>query len=414
VTGAEWAKLLIVLHVFVFFAALGFGEQTIIRYDGGEDKYFSTIALSLLSLASFFLVRLRSYQRWLALAPFVFSSFAPFASNPGLNPRILADGCREQRAFRGDDYRQLIAQNIPDRWRTLDQALAEVGRLPCRWRSEGFVTIGRWLSPDQFALFMRDDARPDAPQAVSGDGSHRPAKSWRSWPESARRNAAIGQGMRLPRYLWECETSAHPETACAAVLAGSCFRQLDKEFALALADGLGRGILDIDLDDSLRPLLAGRNPVGNEQIRRKMVERVSTCSAVLPQLTNRECALAVLRGIAFWFGIEHDRSAEHVREVDEGNVRRTRSRAAPFFFDADDPEEQRAFDEGLTAGLENWIKNTVNRFAIRSQAIDFPRLRDGLAEQGVLCRPIPDRPDEYEVVIAPCARPARTFGILTE
>jgi len=378
--GPEWAKLLIVLHVVFFCGALGFSARDI---DRTNPRYLVTLSLSFYSLASFFLLRLRPYQKWLLLAPFLLSGFANLASRGDTMLyraphayQVLVDEWRRDRAHRGDDYLgRLIGNDLPDRWTSRDEAFAEAAKLPCRWRPEAYVAIGYRLAPEDFAAFARDETQA----------------------QFARQYVAIGQGLRL--FLYFSKTGRPPalESTTQTESDATSIRQFEKNIALAAASGFGRGFPDWEFARAVS--------ADGAALHREALARVAEISALFPQLTHREFSLAFLRGVGFAFGCRRVPSIECLHRSDDGEIRRALSLADPIFPDRDDPEQQDTFRAGFVDGLATRIMTSVNRFSFNWQAIDYATLRDALAAHGVLCRPVPGHADEFDLVITPCASP---------
>jgi hypothetical protein len=372
--GPQWTKLLLVFHLFFFFAALGFSIKELDLDTLAGTRYFATLSLSFFTLASLFLARLRPYQKWLVMTPFLLSGFANIAAPPGLHARVLVEGWRQQRTHRGDDYRRLVGDDLASRWRSREEAFAEVAKLPCRWRPEGYVAIGRRLATDDFVAIVQDDSRP----------------------EFARLDVAIGQGLRLAQFL--ADRGAPPAFASASPPEPDVSRMgtVEKNIALAATNGMGRGILDEKIGARL-PAFMLSTPRDQGQLQREAMARAAEFSAYFPQLTEREFSLALARGFGVWFG--------YAAGLDDDAIRAARSVVEAAFHYAEDAEARATFRQGFMAGLATRIKNTFNRFQFKYHSIDFPVLRDALAEQGVLCQPCSSHANEYDLAPIPCASP---------
>jgi hypothetical protein len=377
-TTIEWTKLLLVLHVLFFFGAIGLSRDEVVPGFFGT-RYLTSLSFSFFSLASIFLLGLRRYLTWPLVAPFLISTFVNVASNPRCNPRTLVEGWREYRDLRGDDYMRLVVSELPTRCRTLAEALAEIPKFPCRWRPEGYLGYGLRLPPQDFPVFARDAALP----------------------EYARRNVAIGLGIQLSHGLSGPILNRQQPSKTEI----SPLPQLEDDLARAAASGCGRGILDDKIGSLLTTFLFG-DPDVKAQLHRETAARATELSASFPQLTPREFSLALARGFAEWLGYAAGfESLDHGGRLDDDLVRRTLALAEAISEDKDDPEARETRRDGIAAGLATWIKNNRNRIAFDPQSVFFPLLRDALAAQGLLCRPVPGRADECDLVVAPCPAP---------
>ncbi len=364
----DWLARVLVLHLTFFVLAYGFPEFSI-RSHGPGDYYLMrhlvAVSLTMLALATYFLLRVGGVGKWLLLAPFLAGGFANLVSGSTVSAVALNKGFAELRDCRGDDYLYFVDSQLPVSWQDPAAAVRSVTRLPPRWRADGYFRAGAWFDPWIVLPIAAHDA---------------------TLPEKARLRLAAGAGAAFAQssFLAKFRTDGLDPEQRRELL--SQLQNLPPAVAQSFAGGVGYGI-----SEERGPLFGDVDAAAETQKRAEIAADLATVRGLLPQLNEREFTDAVLQGAARFLGyVDKDLLADEMTpHVDAwaGVLQTT------FGVDA-----RSLFRKSVSDGAVMRLMNERRRFVWRPGAVDPATLRDAFAERGIRLVRAAAEPHSYELV----------------